>query len=73
MKLRDETNEFGVKVSVFQCEECGREFTVCPAVPDINLDNWTGCTAPDCPSYDESRDVDKLLEDGVVLEKITLH
>jgi len=47
VKLRDDKNEHGTPVTVFECEYCHREFTVCPAVPDINLDNWDGCTAPD--------------------------
>ena len=66
MKLRDEINEHGTPVTVFLCEYCEREFTVCPAVPDINLDNWQGCTAPDCSSYDEERDIDKQIEEGGV-------
>jgi len=74
VKLRDEENEHGTPVSVFRCEYCGRKFTVTPAVPDINADNWKGCLAPGCASYDESRDVDKMLEEGTaVIRKRTIH
>ena len=70
MKLRNDVNELGTPITVFQCEYCCEVFTVCPAVPDINLDNWKGCTGPDCESYDEKRDVDKMIEeDGVELMK----
>ena len=61
MKIRDDVNEHGVPITVFRCEYCGEEFSVVPAIPDINLDNWRGCLRPECESYDESRDVDKML------------
>lgn len=74
MKIRDDVNEHGTPLTVFRCEFCDKEFSVIPAVPDINLDNWKGCTAPDCESYDEKRDVDKMIEeDGVTLIKETKH
>lgn len=66
MKLRDDVNEYGTKITVCLCEYCEREFLICPAVPDHKLDRWRGCTAPDCESYDEGRDVDKMLEEGSV-------
>jgi hypothetical protein len=74
MKIRDDKNEHGVRITVFRCEFCGEEFSVCPAVPDINLDNWKGCLRPQCESYDEERDVDKMIEEGgVTLMKETKH
>jgi hypothetical protein len=66
MKLRDDVNEHGTPITVFQCEVCGAEFSVCPAVLDEHLDNWRGCLAPSCASYDESRDADKMFEEGNV-------
>lgn len=75
MKLRDGVNKYGTPITVFRCEYCGVEFTVVPAIPDINLDNWRGCMAPECESYDESRDGDKMLfeDKSAELLKVTLH
>lgn len=73
MKLRNDVNKHGTPITVFRCEYCGCEFTVCPAVPDIHLDRWKGCLGPDCASYEEGRDVDRLIEDGVELTKTTRH
>jgi hypothetical protein len=56
MKLRDDVNEYGTPITVFRCEFCGGEFTVCPEVADDRLDQWRGCLAEDCASYDPSRD-----------------
>lgn len=61
MKLRDDVNKHGTPITVFRCEYCGKEFSICPAIPDINLDNWRGCLRPECESYDETRDADKML------------
>lgn len=66
MKIRDDVNEYGTPVTVLRCESCGAEFSVCPAVLDINLDNWKGCLALECESYSEGRDVDKMIEEGLV-------
>ena len=52
-------NEFGVTVSVHTCWACGDEFTVCPPAGE----DWGGCMAPNCPSYDPKRDADKLFEE----------
>jgi len=75
MKLRDDTNDYGTPITVFQCEFCGVEFSVCPAVRESRLDNWRGCMTPECESYDETRDGDKILfEDrSAELLKTTLH
>jgi len=61
--LRYDENEYGTKVGVYICDSCNTEFTVCPA-PTNHL-GWSGCTAPDCMSYDASRDVDKMFDEGV--------
>ncbi len=74
MKIRNDVNEQGTPITVFQCESCGVEFSVCPAIPDIDLDNWKGCMRPECDSYDEERDVDKMMDEGTVrFEKTTKH
>lgn len=57
MKVRDDVNEYGTPITVFDCESCGQEFTVCPAAADDRLDHWRGCLDEGCPSYDPSRDV----------------
>ena len=61
MKLRDDINEFGTPITWFKCEYCSREFWVCPAVEDENLDYWRGCLWNECESYDPNRDVDALM------------
>ena len=53
------TNEYGTPVSRHRCDDCGDEFTVCPESP-----NFGGCLAEGCPSYDISRDIDRVW-DGV--------
>lgn len=63
MKLRDAVNEYGTAVRFYQCEACQQKFSVCPAPK--NDDNYRGCLAMDCASYDPVRDVDKLFDTGV--------
>lgn len=60
MKIGVRMNEYGTLVSVHRCESCGCEFTVCPEVPDGI--EWGGCQGPTCGSYDERRDVDRLID-----------
>ena len=56
-------NEYGTTVSKHVCDTCGGEFTVCPAAfPETK--GWDSCLQPQCASYDASRDVDKMLEEG---------
>ena len=57
-------NEYGVRVFVSRCKTCGAEFSVTPR-PE-SLDDWQNCLGPDCGSYDESRDADKMFDDGIV-------
>lgn len=59
-KIRNDVNEFGSPVSVHLCAACGDEFTVCPPADE----NFGGCLAPGCASYDPARDVDKLFDEG---------
>lgn len=66
MKIRDDVNEYGTPITIFICEFCGREFSVCTAIPDENLDNWKGCLAVECDSYDESRDIDKVFDEAML-------
>ena len=68
MKTGMSKNEYGTDISVHTCDTCGREFTVCPAVPDDeeDLKAWANCLADDCPSYNPNRDVDALLFFGCV-------
>jgi hypothetical protein len=54
-------NEYGTRVSAHVCDQCGREFTVCPA-KEVGAVGWDGCLSPECPSYDVERDVDLMLE-----------
>lgn len=63
--LRYDFNDYGTQISVHDCESCGIEFTVCPAIkPD--KEGWDGCMAPNCLSYDPERDADKLFDEGKV-------
>lgn len=57
-------NEFGVRILIRRCKTCKTKFTVCPA-PD-SAKEWDHCLSEDCDSYDETRDVDKLFDAGVV-------
>ncbi len=50
--------ENGGLVSVHRCYACGEEFTVTPPAGD----DWGGCLAETCPSYDPDRDVDIFFE-----------
>lgn len=64
MYLQDTTNDYGRQVSQFLCDSCGREFTVCPSMRPDQHDQWTGCLADECPSYDIGRDVDMIIAFG---------
>ena len=65
-KIADTFNEYGTPVTMFLCESCNQTFTVCPAVEDHNLDQWSGCLGEGCGSYDPDRDADKLFDEGKV-------
>lgn len=66
MRLRETTNEYGTSVVEYRCETCSETFTVCPAPTVEQDDQWSGCTTPECASYDEARDVDKWFDEGRV-------
>lgn len=63
-KIGQTLNEYGTLVTLFKCEFCGHEFTVCPPVPPDKEDQWRGCLGIGCPSYDPSRDADKFFDNG---------
>ena len=52
-----ERNEYGTPVSTFDCDKCGGRFTICPEPPEDQRWMWQHCMAPECESYDVSRDV----------------
>lgn len=60
-------NEYGTKISLHTCDECGQEFTVCPAQTYDDT-----CGHPECTSYDSSRDVMSLIDEGAELKKFTV-
>lgn len=66
MRVRKTNNEYGTPVVEYRCETCGELFTICPAPKPEQDDQWAGCLAPMCGSYDPSRDVDKWFEEGRV-------
>lgn len=61
----EHVNEYGTRVYARNCEACGRFFTICPYPENGTTKNWECCLAEDCSSYDESRDVDKMIDDGI--------
>lgn len=62
MHLETRPNEHDTPVAHFQCGTCGEPFTITPA-PEC-FDDWQNCLSPQCASYDTSRDVDHLFDDG---------
>ena len=53
-----ETEE-GIRTSLHECETCGVDFTLCPAVGPAEP-GWENCLTDDCSSYDAHRDMDIL-------------
>ena len=68
MRLAEIPNEYGTGTTLYLCDSCGRSYTVCPAINPEKDANWNNCLAPDCGSYDPSRDMDKLFDDRGVLK-----
>jgi hypothetical protein len=68
--LREGINDYGTPVSWFKCDACDGEFSVCPAVTEDRYDEWTGCMADTCDSYDIVRDIsiffDAMVESGML-------
>jgi hypothetical protein len=68
MFIETRKNEFGTPVDAYRCDTCGDEFTVCPANDDRSRDeDWSGCMALTCASYNPRRDADKFFDDGDVI------
>jgi len=68
MKIDDSINEHGTPVSNHKCDTCGKEFTMCPAIPDDN-DQWPNCLDETCASYDPDRDIDILFMSDAEIAK----
>lgn len=66
MRIRETTNDYGTPVVEYRCEACGELFTVCPAPSEDRDDQWKGCQADVCASYEPTRDVDKWFDEGRV-------
>lgn len=68
MYLRTAKNQYGTPVDVYRCETCQGEFTVCPAHEDRSRDDqWRGCLAEACGSYDPARDADRFFASNKVV------
>jgi len=59
-------NTYGIPVSELACDECGKLFTVTPAVPAEILDQWRNCLSEDCDSYEPMRDAELYFGLGAV-------
>ena len=57
-------NEYGTPVSAFDCATCNDRFTICPEPPVEERWMWQNCMAPECESYDVSRDVGAIVGFG---------
>jgi len=62
MKLRDDVNDFGTPVRWYHCDDCQQEYSVCPVPADD--EDWQSCGASECATYDPTRNVDKLFDEG---------
>lgn len=71
MKTGETMNEHGTPVSSHICPDCGDEFTVCPAVSD-DREDWGGCLARECKSYDPKRDIDVLFASDAELAEMPI-
>jgi hypothetical protein len=68
MYVETSKNAYGTPIDCYICETCGDPFTLCPANEDRSCDDqWTGCMATICASYDPARDADKLFDNGNVV------
>lgn len=64
--IKEATNDYGTPVSAFVCNTCGNPFTVCPAVTEVQHDEWQNCMSEDCDSYKPTRDADLYFGTGMV-------
>lgn len=62
--LGQQVNEFGTPVGTFECDTCGGGYTICPEPPVEQRWMWQNCMAPECESYDVSRDVGAIVGFG---------
>ena len=60
MKIGQGINKYGTHISLHICGDCGSRFTVCPPADD----DWGGCQAEGCASYDIARDADRLFDNN---------
>lgn len=66
MKLRDDVNEYGTAITWCLCPYCNKEYYVCPALTDDQLETWAdNCLMQECESYDPWRDVELLMFFGI--------
>ena len=52
-RIKETTNEHGVPVAHYICDDCGEPFTLTPA-PESD-EEWGSCLAETCISYDPAR------------------
>lgn len=57
IRIGEELNKYGTPWSVHICFGCGTTFTVTPSAKP--KDEWGGCLAPECVTYDPRRDADR--------------
>lgn len=50
-------NDFSNPTSRFRCDTCSGDFTIDPEPPEDERWMWQNCMAPECDSFDISRDV----------------
>lgn len=55
MNIKNDTNENGVLITIFRCEKCFKEFSVCPFVPLNELKDYK-CNC------EEDNNIDDLIE-----------
>lgn len=68
--IEENVNYAGTPVSVWRCAWCADVFTTCPASSLAQHQNWRGCLAEICDSYDPGRDGDLYFgSDGVGAEE----
>lgn len=56
MRLYESMNEYAIPVTHYRCDTCHVFYSICPA--PTSDEHWQNCMAPDCESYDPSRDLD---------------
>lgn len=59
-----ELNDYGNPRSVFLCDTCGGRYTIDPEPPVGDRWMWQDCMAPECESFDITRDVGAIVGFG---------